>query len=210
MYIPEGYTLRVMAKGKNLFEKEYKLGPTDYPVHTSFSKEVVPIMPLWPLLVDFFIFTCLTLGQLSPIIIRIIGGIVALNKAHGTYLGLHDPRYCYSFSRVRYGYSLSTRNNVSSLVLALPNSHKGVYTVIIIIGFLKPDPTNSLSLAGRLVLASTFLYRLTFSYRPLNFNTWSFFFFQVSHYPNNLSRRLTLTKSIHSLVTMRCCSSYSI
>lgn len=66
-----------------------------------------------------------------------------LNKAHGTQLGLDDLRFCYSLTRGKYGYNVSTRNGAPSLALALLSSHKGTDTdVVIIIGFLEPDLTN--------------------------------------------------------------------
>lgn len=65
-YILDGYTLRVMMEGENLFKEEYKLGPNDYPDHTSFFRETGLQLPLWPLLVNFLRYTNLTLGQLSP------------------------------------------------------------------------------------------------------------------------------------------------
>lgn len=80
---------------------------------------------------------------MSPNVIRIVGVIVALNKAHGTYLGLDDLRNCYSLLRGKYGYNLSTRSDGPSLVLALPDSHKGVDAdAIVITGFLESDPIN--------------------------------------------------------------------
>lgn len=139
-YIPKGYTWRVMAEGENHFKEEYKLGPIEYHVHTLFFREVGLKLPLWPLLVDFLIFTHLMLGQLNPNVIRIIGDIVALNKSHDIYLSLNDLRYYYSFTRGNYGYSLSTRNDAPSLVLALRDSHKGVDADVV--GFLELDSTN--------------------------------------------------------------------
>lgn len=63
-----------------------------------FFREISLKLSLWPLLVDFFSFTRLTLSQLNPNVIRIMGGIVALNRAHGTYLRLDDLKYCYSLT----------------------------------------------------------------------------------------------------------------
>lgn len=45
-YIPDGYTWRVTMEGENLLEEEYKLGLNDYPVHTSFFREVGLRLPL--------------------------------------------------------------------------------------------------------------------------------------------------------------------
>ncbi|KAM7465075.1 hypothetical protein LguiB_012637 [Lonicera macranthoides] len=82
-------------------------------------------MPLWSLLVYFLKCTHIILGQLSPNIIRIIRDKDALNKIHGTNLGLDDVKYCYSFRKGMYGWSLKTRNHAPSLVLPLRDSYKG-------------------------------------------------------------------------------------
>jgi len=84
--------------------------------------------------------------QLSPNIIRIIGGIYTLNKIHGTDLGLDELKFCYSLSKGANGYSLSARSIAHSLVYALPNSHKGVFDdVIIMTCDIEPDPINRVS-----------------------------------------------------------------
>lgn len=62
MYIPKGISWKVVGVDENLFVEEYKLGPKDYPIHTSLFKEVGIRLPLWPLLVDFLRCTHLTLG----------------------------------------------------------------------------------------------------------------------------------------------------
>lgn len=50
-----------MEEGESLFVEEYKLGPTEYPVHTLFFREAGLKLPLWPLLVDFLRFNRLML-----------------------------------------------------------------------------------------------------------------------------------------------------
>ena len=87
------------------------MGPKDYPIHTSFFREAGLQLSLWPLLVDFLRCTHLTLGQLIPNVITIIGGIEALNKIHGTNLGLEEFKFCYPLNKGTYGYSLSARND---------------------------------------------------------------------------------------------------
>lgn len=74
---------RTLKADENPFDEEYKLGPKEYPIHISFFREAGLWLPLWPFLVDFLRRTHLTLGQLSPNVIRIIGGINALNKILG-------------------------------------------------------------------------------------------------------------------------------
>lgn len=72
---------------------------------------------------------------------KVIGGIEKFNKIHGTSLGLEELKFCYSLNRQTYGYSLLARNNAPSLVLDLPNSHKGTNDdVVILIGDIVPNP----------------------------------------------------------------------
>ena len=67
----------------------------------------------------------------------------ALNKIHGIRLGLDELKLCYSLSKGTYGYSLSARNDARSLVLALPDSHKGPdEDVIIVISDIEPNQIN--------------------------------------------------------------------
>lgn len=95
------------------------------------------------LLVYFLKCTHLTLGQLSPNVIRIIGGIEALNKIHRTNLGLDEFKLCYSLSRGTYGFNLRTTCTAPNLVLALPDSHKGSdKAAIILTGDVDPNPTK--------------------------------------------------------------------
>lgn len=83
------------------------------------------------------------LGQLSPYVIRIIGGIKALNKIHGTNLGLDDVKYWYYLSKGQYGYSLKTMIDAPSLVLDLLDYHKGAdENAIIVTGDIMLDLTN--------------------------------------------------------------------
>lgn len=52
-YIPKELNWKPVKAQENHFEKTYKLGPKDYPLHTSFFREASPQLPLWPLLADF-------------------------------------------------------------------------------------------------------------------------------------------------------------
>lgn len=111
----------------------------DYPIHTSFFVKV----PIWNLLVDFLCLTKLILGQLSPIVIRILRGIDALNKIHGTNLGLEDVKYYYSLTKGQYGWSLKARNDAPSLVYTLFDFYKGAdEDAIIVTGNIELDPVN--------------------------------------------------------------------
>jgi len=143
-YIPKGYIWKPVPEGENPYDPTYPLGPNDYPIHTSFFKEAGLRLPLWPLLVDFLRCTKLVLTQLSPNVVRIIGGIEALNRIHGTDLGLDELKFCYSLSRSNQGvYSINARSDAPSLVFGLPDSHKGNDAdMIIIVGNVEPDPIN--------------------------------------------------------------------
>lgn len=90
---------------------------------------------------DFLRCTHLTLGQLSPNVIRIIGGIDALNRIHGTDLGLDELKFWYSLNKGSYSYNFGARNDAPSLVFAIPDSHK---EVIIVIEEIESNPTNKL------------------------------------------------------------------
>lgn len=57
---------------------------------------------------------------ISPNVIKIIGGIVALNKIHGTSLGLNEMKYCYSLTRRTYGFSLKRRSGAPSFGYLIP------------------------------------------------------------------------------------------
>ena len=133
-----------MPEGENPFDPTFPLNPTEYPIHTSFFKEAGLQLPLWPLLVDFLRCTKLVLTQLSPNVIRIIGGIEVLNRNHGTDLGLDELKFCYALSHTKDGvYSINARSNAPSLVFALPDSHRGTdEDMIIMIGDIEPDPIN--------------------------------------------------------------------
>ena len=113
--IPRELSWKPAPDGDDPIGALYNLGPKDYPIHISFFKQSDLWLPLWHLLVDFLRCTHLKLCQLSPNVIRIIGGINALNKNHGTDLGLEELKFCYSLSKCQYGYSLSTRNDAPSL-----------------------------------------------------------------------------------------------
>lgn len=108
-------------------------------------KEAGLSLPFGPLMVDFLWCCKLTPSQLSPNGITIICGIERLNVIHGTSLRLEELQYCYSFRRQAYGFSLKVRNDSPSLVLALPDSHKGFdEDAIILIGDIIPNPMYKL------------------------------------------------------------------
>ena len=106
-YIPKELSWRHVAGGEDPLSATYELGPKDYPINTTFFREVGLQLPLWPLLVDFLMCTHVMLNQLIPNVIRIIRGRDALNKINGTNLGLEELKFCYSLSKGSYGYSLS-------------------------------------------------------------------------------------------------------
>lgn len=82
-YIPKGLSWRTLKPNENPFIEEWKLGPNDYPIHTSLFNEAGLRLPLWPVMVDFIRYTHTTLGQLKPNVVRIIGIINALIKSMG-------------------------------------------------------------------------------------------------------------------------------
>ena len=67
-----------------------------------------------------------------------------MNRAHGTDLGLEELKFCYSLSLTKVGvYSISTRSDAPSLVLGLPDSHRGFdEDMILVTGNIEPDPIN--------------------------------------------------------------------
>lgn len=97
-----------------------------------------------------------------------------MNKIHGTNLGLDELKLYYSFSKGSRGYNLSARNDDPSLVLSLPNSHKGAfYDVIIVANDIELNPNNKpvpprASGFGLYTSHITSLYFIFFKIRKIN------------------------------------------
>ena len=82
--------------------------------------------PLHPLLRETLAYYRLCPRQVSPNMIRIIMGVVELNRLLGTSLGVWDIQFCYSACRAPSGtFYLKCRKDFMKLVTDLPDSARG-------------------------------------------------------------------------------------
>src|SRR3984885_10820485 len=102
-YIPVGLTWRICEDGEDPFES-LEIGDT--PIYASFFVEAGLRIPLAPLLIEFLRFTNLHLCQLAPNTLRIILGVVEINRILGTNLGMDELRFCYCLSKTGQNYCL--------------------------------------------------------------------------------------------------------
>ena len=97
-FIPDGTNWRKCQSNEDPFE-DVSIAEGTYPIITYFFRQVGLRLPLDTLLVTFFRNSRFHLDQLTPNTIRLVLGVVELNKHFNLSLGLDEIKYCYDLNR---------------------------------------------------------------------------------------------------------------